>query len=146
MYRACIAVVDATRGRLFCYHRSADADGVHETLVEADNLENEQRHHGGVVAANDHRARHQDYADVDFARFVLARLRELGDEHGAERVILCAAPRMLGHLRASSPGILRADQQVTEVARDFANLTPSELRTHLADRHVLPTLVPHVAQ
>ncbi|HEX7704785.1 MAG TPA: host attachment protein [Kofleriaceae bacterium] len=137
MYRACIAVVDATRGRLFCYHRSADADGVHETLVEADNLENEQRYH---------RARNQDHADVDFARFVLACLRELGDEHGAERVILCAAPRMLGHLRASSPGILRVDQQVTEVARDFANLTPSELHTHLADQHVLPTLVPHVAQ
>jgi protein required for attachment to host cells len=138
MNRACIAVVDATRGRLFCYHRSADADGVHETLVEADNLENEQRQ-------ND-RARHQDHADVDFARFVLARLRELGDEHRAERVILCAAPRMLGHLRASSPGILRAEQHVIEVARDFANLTPSELRTHLADRHVLPTLVPHAAQ
>jgi protein required for attachment to host cells len=123
MYSACIAVVDATRGRLFSFHRSANEDGVHETLVEADILENDQ-------------------AEIDFARFVLARLRELGDEQGAERLILCAAPRMLGHLRASSQGILRDDQDITEVARDFASLTATELRSHLADRHALPPTLP----
>jgi protein required for attachment to host cells len=139
MLNVCIAVVDANHGRLFCYQRSDTADGVKETLVEADTLENELRHHGAAaLAANDHRAHRQAHGDVDFARFVLARLRELSDEHGAERLIVCAAPRMLGHLRASFHGILRSDQQLTEVARDFANLTPSELRTHLADRHVLP--------
>ncbi|HEX7699106.1 MAG TPA: host attachment protein [Kofleriaceae bacterium] len=132
MFSACIAVVDATRGRLFCFHRSANEDGVQETLIEADNLENEQRHRSVGTSAS----------DIDFARFVLARLRELGDEHGAERLILCAAPRMLGHLRASSQGILRPGQEVTEVARDFASLTTSELRTHLADGHVLPPTLP----
>jgi hypothetical protein len=130
MYSACVAVVDATRGRLFCFHRSANGDGVHETWTEAETLDNEPRH------------RNTDLGDLDFARFVLARLRELGDEHGAERLILCAAPRMLGHLRTSSRGILRADQEVSEVARDFASLTSSELRTHLADRHVLPPTLP----
>lgn len=137
MFSACIAVVDANCGRLFCYHRSATA----ETLIEAETLENEQLD-DGAARANDHRIHRQTHSDVDFARFVLARLRELGDEHGADRLIVCAAPRMLGHLRASSSGILRTDQQLTEVARDFAKLTANELRTHLADRHVLPPMLP----
>ena len=136
MFNVCIAVVDASHGRLFCY----TTDGVKETLVEGDTLENEH-HSVAALAANDHLARRQAQSEVDFARFVLARLRELGDEHGAERLIVCAAPRMLGHLRASCHGILRTEQQLTEVARDFANLTPHELRTQLAARHVLPLVL-----
>jgi len=143
MFKACIAVVDASHGRLFTYQRSATADGLKETLVEADTLENEDRHHGAAaLAALDHSARRQVHSEIDFARYVLARLRELGDEYGADRLIVCAAPRMLGHLRASCHGILRSEQQLTEVARDFANLTPHELRANLADRHVLPPLPP----
>jgi hypothetical protein len=37
MYRACIAVVDASRARLFTYERSNDADG-HEELAELTDL------------------------------------------------------------------------------------------------------------
>src|SRR5260221_11890990 len=40
MYRTCIAVVDATRARLFTYDRFADESGVHDELVERSDLVN----------------------------------------------------------------------------------------------------------
>jgi len=141
MFSACIAVVDAARCRLFSFHRSADEDGIHETLLEAESCENENRHGAGAIVVNDHRARHHSNADLDFARLVLARLRELGDEQCAERFIFVRR-RKCSNLRPARTASCAPITRSARSPRDLASLTPSELRTHLAERHVLPE-VPH---
>jgi hypothetical protein len=85
MYRTCIAVVDATRARLFTLERTSDAEGLHEELSERRDLVNIARHRraselfsdtrpgtvrtGGLqYAVDDHRDAHVDKLDADFSR------------------------------------------------------------------------------
>lgn len=154
MYNACIATVDRIHGRLFRYERVASSTGLHEMFVEEDTLTNLSRGHrdselfsdapgSNRVASHgfgldDHRDRRSEKVDEAFARTILARLRELCDERHSERVILCAPPRMLGHLRACSNGILGDDQILVEVPQDYTKLSPNELRDRLATQHLLP--------
>ncbi|MEP6860372.1 MAG: host attachment protein, partial [Deltaproteobacteria bacterium] len=158
MYNACIAAIDATRGRLFHYQRTADGSGMHESFVEDESLVNPARHErpselfsdkpgSSRVAAHgfgldDHRDYNLDKLDETFARWVLARIRELCDQHHSERVIVCASPRMLGHLRACRNGILGEGQILVEVPRDYTKLAPDELRDRLAAHHLLPSAPP----
>jgi protein required for attachment to host cells len=143
---------------LFRYERTADATGRHETFVEEDTLVNLSRAQrpsemfsdapgSGRVASHgfgldDHRDHRLEKSDETFARTILARVRELCDERHSERVILCAPPRMLGHLRACSKGILGDDQILVEVPHDYTKLSSHELRDRLAVQHLLPT-APH---
>jgi protein required for attachment to host cells len=158
MPRICIAAVDASRGRLFVYDRSADPEGIHEQMVEHDTLVNLARRErpsdlfssppgtgrvgNTMFSMGDRREHHLEHFDADFARTVLARVRELATEHGIRQLILCAGPQMLGHLRAVAFNTLRGDLSVTEVPRELTKLTPGELRTQLAAHHALPEVPP----
>src|SRR5512140_361197 len=87
MQRTCIAIVDATRARLFTFDRTADASGVHEELSEHTDLVNPSRrltpaqlfsdtrtnstragnrHYG----SDDHVDAHLDQLDAEFARSI----------------------------------------------------------------------------
>src|SRR5260221_8475965 len=94
MYRTCIAVVDATRARLFTYDRFADESGVHDELVERTDLVNpirrqrpsevfsDPRPGSGRVgnrqfAFDDHRDDHIARFDIEFACAAMAALHEL---------------------------------------------------------------------
>jgi protein required for attachment to host cells len=134
MNRSIVAVVDAGKARLFLFERSDGPKGIVEHLVEEEVLANRERNLG-------HRQHQLAQADTDFARMVMAALHQLADSHHVTRVILCAPPRMLGHLRAMT-GMLRRDLEIAEVPHDFAKLSPNELRTQLAAHHVMPE-VPH---
>lgn len=150
MYRAYIAVVDATRGRLFRFTRTNDETGLHEDLVEEASLVNPQRHErpselfsasagSGHVASHgfgldDHRDQHLENVDRQFAQDVLEQVRLACSSQPVDRLILCAPPRMLGHLRHGSAGPV----EVVEVAKDLTKLAPTALRAHLADHHALP--------
>jgi protein required for attachment to host cells len=155
MYRVCIALVDATRARLFTFERVADEADVREELVERADFANPQRrkrpsepfadarpgsNHSGQLqhAFEDHRDHHLSQIDEKFARTAMAGLRELIDEHPTQRVIICASPRMLGRLRAAAPGLLPDDIARDEIPRDLVKLSPAELRAELVSQNRLP--------
>jgi protein required for attachment to host cells len=154
MYRAAIALVDASRARLFTYDRTADETGIHEDLVEHADLVNPARHKrpselfsdsghtGGLTYGfDDHREAHIAHLDVEFARTVLAALREIIDEFPTRRVIIAAGPRMLGKLRTAAPGLLPDDIEVLELPHDLVRLHRNDLLERLAEHVLVPPAV-----
>jgi protein required for attachment to host cells len=155
MYRVCIALVDATRARLFTFERATEGADTREDLVERTDLVNPQRRRrpsevfsdtrpgsnrtGHLqYAFDDHRDHHISQIDDKFARMAMAALRELIDEHPTQRVVICASPRMLGRLRAAAPGLLPEDVVLDELPRDLVKLSPGDVRAELASRELLP--------
>ncbi len=158
MYRTCIAVVDASRARLFTYERSSEAEGIEETFVEqrdfvhparrltaAEQLSDSpgsSRMGGNHFGFDDHREARIDALDAEFARMVNREIAQLVLAMPAIKLILCASPRMLGHLRDSRSELPR-DLSIEELARDLVKLTPTELRDHLASRGLVPVRTVH---
>jgi protein required for attachment to host cells len=155
MYRACIAVVDASRARLFTLERNADGGALREELVEQRDLVNPARRlrpaelysdtrpgmgrTGGVsYAFDDRRGAHIDELDAEFARTVVDELAALIRSARAQRLILCASPRMLGALRDVGRELRRDMLVIDEVPRDLVKLAPAELRDQLASYGLLP--------
>jgi protein required for attachment to host cells len=151
MYRVCISLVDSTRARLFTFARTVDGAGLHEELVERTDLVNVGRHPvareppadpradaGRQYSLEEPRDHHLARQDAEFARTAMAALRELVDEYAPQRVVVCAGPRMLGKLRASSPGIMPEHMPLDELARDLVKLSPREMRDELASHGLLP--------
>ncbi len=156
MYRVCIALIDATRARLFTFERTTEGPDTHEELVERTDLVNPQRRRrpselfsetrpgssrtGHLqYAFDDHRDNHISQLDEKFARMALAALRELIDERPTQRVVIGASPRMLGRLRAAAPGLLPDDIALDEISRDLVKLSFAEVRAELAARGLLPS-------
>ena len=152
MYRACIAVVDASRARLFTFERSTDEQGLHEQFTEQKDLINPGRRlrpselfsdsrpgssrTGSLqYAFDDHRSAHIEAMDTAFSRSIMSELSELVAASHAQKVILCASSSMLGELRATRGKT--TDVETAEIARDLVKLTPSELREHLASYGLL---------
>ena len=154
MTHICIAVVDATRARLFTIDREADADGVHESFEERRDLVDPARrqppherfsdpHPGSSrvgdrrFAFDDHREGALDELDATFARDIASQLDQLSRETHASRLIVCAAPHMLGKLRAAH-NELSPRVEIDEIPRDLAKLSTSELRDQLESYGALP--------
>lgn len=131
MDRVCIALVDATRARFFTFDRGVNEDQGSEPLGEPSAL---VRHLGEPARPASKLERH----DLEFARMAMAAFRELIDEHGAQRAIVCANGPMLGKLRAAAPGILPAQLPVDALVGDFAQLPSAEVRAKLAAQGLLP--------
>src|SRR5688572_24336288 len=105
MHRVCIAIVDATRARLFQYERVVEPEGPHEELAELMDLVNPARRlrpselfsdsgatnhvgrHG--YSFDDHRHEHMERLDDEFARVVAEALAPLTTS--VDRLILCAS-------------------------------------------------------
>jgi protein required for attachment to host cells len=147
--RACIAVVDATRARLYTYEQDGD-DPAHE-LREVADLSNPGRRlrpselfsdSGGSQAPgrsfDDHREHNVDDKDLRFARDVVAELERLVRERAFEHVILVASPNMLGDLRKVDGVLHREGVVVDELPRDLSKLTSPQLHDHLASLKLLP--------
>jgi protein required for attachment to host cells len=156
MYRVCIALVDATRARLFTFERAMEGAEPREELVERTDFVNPQRRRRSSelfsdtrpgssrtgelqYAFDDHRDQHVSQLDERFARTAMAALRELIDERPTQRVVISASPRMLGRLRAAAPGLLPDDIALDELPRDLVKLSPSDVRVELASRGLLPS-------
>ncbi|HEX7942869.1 MAG TPA: host attachment protein [Gemmatimonadaceae bacterium] len=157
MQRTCIAVVDATRARLFVFDHSAEVDGIHEAFSErtdlvdparrrtpaqlfSDTRTNTSRTGGRHYGTDDHRAAHIDELDAEFARAVTEAIKQTVRDTGATRVILCASPRMLGTLRGMD---LRRDGLVIdELARDYVKFTPPQIHDQLVKHGLLPAPAP----
>jgi protein required for attachment to host cells len=156
MYRVCIALVDASRARLFTFEHAMEAARSRDELVERNDLVNPQRRsrpselfseprpgasRSGHLqyAFDDHRDRDVAQLDDKFARMAMAALRELIDERPTQRVVVSASPRMLGRLRAAAPGLLPDHIALDELPRDLVKLSPTDVRTELASRGLLPS-------
>lgn len=152
MTTTCIALVDASRARLFTLSRVVEVDGVHEQLNEIRSFVNPARRlrPSELFAANgrgdDHRAAHIDDMDAGFARDVTSELVDVLRASSADRLIVCASPRMLGELRSAGPELRRGGLEVDEVPRNLTKLTPPELRDQLASYGLLPQPVPRVIE
>lgn len=153
MDRTCIAIVDATRARLFTFDRESDAGGVHEDLEEREDLVNPQRRQrpselfsdsrpgssrtGGLgYAFDDRRSHHMDEIDAVFARDVAHKIEDLVRAAPTRRLIVCASPNMLGALRATD--LRRMGIVIDELDRDLVKLTPAQLRDYLTSVDLLP--------
>ena len=153
--QVCIAVADASRARLFTLNRSADGEGVHEELSEQRDLVNPARRRtpaqlfsdtrpgsnrtGGLqYTFDDHRDAHVDALDTEFARAVVAELTALLRTTQAQRLIVCASPRMLGEIRKVGDALRQYAIPIDEVPRDLVRFTPAELRDQLVCYGLLP--------
>jgi protein required for attachment to host cells len=75
---------------------------------------------------------HRTERDLERARFaahVIAALAEKAE--GADRIVIAAAPRMLGELRAHMPAAL-AVRVAAELDKDIVKAEPADLPAHLA--------------
>jgi protein required for attachment to host cells len=162
MYRVCIALVDATRARLFTFERVTEGLDTRESLVERTDFVNPQRRRrpselfsdtrpGSSRSGHlqyvfdDHRDRHIAEIDDKFARTTMAALRELIDEQPTQRVVISASPRMLGRLRAAAPGLLPDHIVLDEIPRDLVKLSTADVRAELAHRDLLPSRAAELA-
>lgn len=128
MQRTIIAVVDATRARVFALERTDEVGGMRESFSERTDLVNPARHH---------RDARVDELDAEFARAAAGAIEQALRDTGARRVIVCASPRMLGFLRSTD---LRHDGVVTdEIARDYVKMTPPQIHDQLVARGLVPT-------
>lgn len=157
MSRTCIAVVDATRARLFTFDR-ADVQGeIQETFSERTDLVNPARRKtpaqlfsdsrpgtnrtGGLqYAFDDHRDAHIDELDAEFAREIVAAIERTTQDIGGARLIVCASPRMLGILRSTRPR--RDDLAIDEIPRDYTKLTAPQIHEQLVEHGLLPASPP----
>ncbi len=147
-------MADASRARLFTFERSTEAEGLKEQLTEEHDLVDPSRRlplaelfsetRPGVGRSgplqygfDDHRREHVDAIDDAFARSIIEQLGELLRTRHAQRIILCASPRMLGKLRRVRTA-LPDNVDIDEIPRDLVKLTPSQLRDQLASYGLLP--------
>jgi protein required for attachment to host cells len=155
MYRACIAIIDASRARLFTMERTQESDGVREHFTEVTDLVNPARRRrpselfsdtrpgtsrtGSLqYGFDDHRDAHIEQLDVAFARSVVGELEQLLRSTACQRLIVCASPNMLGVFRDVSADLRRDSLEITEVPRDLLKLTMPQIREQLGDYELLP--------
>ena len=153
MQRIVIAVVDASRARLFMFERAADPGGIEETFTERTDLVNPMRRRtpaqlfsdtrtntnrtgGRFYGVDDHRGGHIDAIDTEFARGVASAIARAVRDTKAGRVIVCASPRMLGILRTTE--LRRGGIVIDELAHDYSKMTPPQIRARLVKQRLLP--------
>ncbi|GEM_PF-2101183 len=151
MKRACIAIVDAARARLYSYR---DVDDSQE-LVELVDLVSPGRRgkdsdlfsdaasraqpsggafHGSI---DDHRNAHRDEMDSKFAAQVAHEIERLAKERGLGHVIFVTPARMLGVVRPHLEVMRKHGLLVDELERDLSQLTAPQLQEHLARLDVI---------
>jgi protein required for attachment to host cells len=128
MKRACIAIVDAARARIYTYDQTTEGERSAGALHEEIDLINAGRRGHDP---HDHRDAHAGELERRFARHVISEIDRIAREHAHDRVLLVASPAMLGELRGVDRG-LPPELQVEYVARDLARLTSPQIHDHLA--------------
>src|ERR1051325_3461223 len=100
MKRACIAVVDAVRARLYTYQ---DESG--QPLAEVADLVNPGRR----LTLDEPRDAHVDEMDLQFAKDIVGEIDKIVRTGAYGHVIVVASPRMLGDLRKVDGVLHRPD-------------------------------------
>ena len=128
MKRACIAIVDAARARLYTYQQDPALP-----LAEVADLTNPGRR-----MLDDGRDARIDQLDLQFAKDIVAEIDRIVREGGYGNVIIVATPKMLGDLRKFDGVLHRADLVLDEIPRDLAKLTSPQLHDKLAELKLIP--------
>jgi protein required for attachment to host cells len=161
MKRACIAIVDATRARVYHYEEESEPGN---ELREVKDLVNPGRRlktgemfserpslakHGGLnrstrargdrsdsavpgTTYDDHRFAHLEEMDAKFAKHIVDEIDAYIREQKLPQLILVASPKMLGALRKANGVLHRDTLALEEVTRDLTNLTQAQLHDQLA--------------
>ncbi|HEY0483266.1 MAG TPA: host attachment protein [Kofleriaceae bacterium] len=128
MNRACIAIVDGARARIYSYDRTAGSDAVRSAPVGVLHEVVDLR----AAATEDHRDPHTAQSERRFAGQVIAALARMTREQAFDHVLVVAPPVMLGALRGVAGELQRPELVVDYVARDLARLTSPQIHDHLA--------------
>ena len=158
MKRACIAIVDASRARLYTYDEENEPTSQLREIrdlvnpgrrLRASEMFSETRpslgHPGRPGLSrepgstrDDHRDDHIDMMDMKFAKEIVAEIDRILKAGHYGHLIVVASPRMLGELRKANGVLKRNNLVVDEIPRDLAKLTSSQLHDHLASMELLP--------
>lgn len=163
MTRACIVTVDATRARIFLYNDHAKPGfeiveykdlGNPGRRLKAGELFSESRpglaQPGGRgirgrgatgepgATFDDHRDAHLDDMDTKFAKRVLETVETVLSDKNLGRLVVCAAPKMLGTLRSAGNVLERTEIEIEQVTSNLSMLTEAALHDHLAQLGLIP--------
>jgi len=158
-----IIVADGARARFITFEPTLDVDldGRPRSIEQADLVNPERRaapreqfsdrpgrlhaaRGGPAQAADDHRQRHQEEVERRFARRIVDAARPFAEEHALARLILLAAPRLLGCLRAELDGRL-GDLNIVEINEDHSQRSIVQIIALLTQRQLLRGAASHVA-
>jgi protein required for attachment to host cells len=99
---------------------------------------NTNREAGPMHPMGAQRERHRIELERRFSVEIARKAAALARNWSTGSVVLVADPRMLGFLRDAARGALKPGISVKELAKDYAHLTASKLRDHLALSGVFP--------
>ena len=156
MQNAGIIVADAARARFITFEpsRDPDLDGKDRCVEHADLVNPEARaaqreqfsdrpgrlhasRGGPAHLSDDHRQRHQEEVERRFAKRILDAVAPFVGQHGLRRLLLIAAPRLLGSLRAELAGRQLPDVQVVEMNEDHSRLSLPQIAELVVQRQLL---------
>jgi protein required for attachment to host cells len=156
MKRACIAIVDAARARIYTYDEPAYADRAGSapgTMLreEIDLVNPGRRGHdlfsttkpgikrpvSGGGTTDDHRAAHFEQLEHRFAKQVIEEVDRVARRGGFAHVVFVATPKMLGELRTLDAVLRRADLTFEYIERDLTRLTSPQIHDHLAQLRLI---------
>lgn len=156
MNRTCIVVADAGTARFFdvepldsprdtlrLVERIALTNPDLRTLGESvsgrvHTETNTNRQAGPVHPMGAQRERHRTELNRRFGNEIAVQAGEMTKDWKNGTVMLIAAPQLLGLMRENMREALGPGIELKELAKDYVNLTPGEIRDHLA----LNTLIP----
>ena len=93
---------------------------------------------GQAHGYDDHRQNHMIEFERRFAQKIATKIAHLIQLHQAQRVLLIAAPQILGLMREALISVLPKTLELSELAKDLCQLKPSELQAYLANKKLLP--------
>lgn len=137
MFKATVAVVDASRARLFTFLRETVVEGIRERFVEISDLVNPARRHRPHEQFT-----HDHELDAGFARDIVDGVSALMHTTESSRLIVCASPKMLGVLRKATKALHHEHVKIEELARDLSKFAAPQIREHLVEYELLPSTVP----
>ena len=151
-----VVVADGARARFFAMDEAVQGAGGPE-LVELEDFANPEAESAGkelysenksgrneapmgagAHGYDDHRDRHAAELERRFAKLVMGRVAQAANARSAQRVVIVAEQRMLGHLRDALAALPSSSWQVTETAKNLSKLSVHELHAHLAKDGLLP--------
>ena len=146
MQRACIAIVDAARARLYTFQDVEDSQQFNEELdlVSAgrrakgrdlfSDAASRAQPTGGAFhgSVDDHRDAHRDEMDSRFAAHVTSEVERLAKERGLGHIVFVTTPKMLGVVRPHLEVLRKHGFLVDELERDLSQLTAPQVQDHLA--------------
>jgi protein required for attachment to host cells len=97
---------------------------------------------GSGHAFDDHRERHRAEFERRFLQAVASRCERLSWRHGADRVILVAASRIMVRLRQALGSHMDGRVPMDELTENLTWLAPAQMHHRLASQHYLPARKP----